>query len=339
MRGDILNVLKTVGRAVSPRANIPVLEGYLLSIKENKLTITGTDLTITIRATVEYADIEEPGEIVAGKKLLELLTKLPDEKVVFSTINTQLIISYGINKFTMNCFSATDYPNVDTKPVGQPIKLVKGFGEISFCCSQDDSRPVFSGVYIDTEHGKAVATDTFRLAVMDFPAIPDVPHVIIPKKFIELIPNACDLYISDKTAMAVNDKCVYITKLIQGNFPNWKRIIPENYLTEAVFDGHALFQAVERAGILSDGVDLYFSADGINMSVRNENGNLFETILCDEFNGEPVKVSLANKYIKEALKPIRGKCVVKLTSEFTPMVVNDSETEGWLCVLVPRRIN
>jgi len=379
--------LKVAQQATSARSTIPVLDGVLFNLHpDTGLTLTGTDLEQWITVHVSGGDnavrqVINPVSFVLPRKAIAAINLLPEGPATFefNPDRLNLKISYGPggkNTQTHQLYSALDYPQLPAVE-GSPFLLQADLRRVSFAAASDTTRPVFNGVYLDmggegSKNKKAVATDTFRLAIMDiddregsgtgnaYPQGVTIPSVIIPLRAVNYISGMAKPAITisqDKTLLkAVSGDTVLITRLVPGRYPNYEQILNQVGGAGLVVE----FSAAEMQGalarismVVADNKDepwarFRFTENCIIVSGASAAGQAEEEIECRVVKGEieaggSREAKFAPRLVLDALKQAESERVAwELTGANTPSVIRGvSESgdgvDGWLCVVVPWR--
>src|ERR1700761_6234272 len=281
-REDLLGPLQSVIGVVERRQTMPVLANVLLSAKENRLNITGTDLEVELVAT-SMVSVQQGGDItVPGRKLLDIFRSLPEKtNVTLSSEGERVSIRAGRSRFTLSSLPAAEFPVVDEINAQQTLTVAQGefrrlIDKTHFSMAQQDVRYYLNGLLLETEGQslRAVATDGHRLALCEMTLegkSKTTQQVIVPRKgVLELqrtlgTEGTIELAIGTNHIRAQIGAIRFTSKLIDGRFPEYGRVIPANPARKVEADRESLRQALQRTAILSNGKNR-----GIRLTAKSE---------------------------------------------------------------------
>src|ERR1700677_2701483 len=279
-REDLLAPLQSVIGVVERRQTMPVLANVLLSARDNRLAITGTDLEVELVAATKVG-LEQPGDItVPGRKLVDIFRALPDGvNVTLSTEGERMVVRAGRSRFTLSTLPAAEFPVIEEINAAQTLSLPQGefrrlIDKTHFSMAQQDVRYYLNGLLLETQESvlRAVATDGHRLALceMALPSAGKAGQVIVPRKgVLELqrilgTEGNVELAIGTNHVRAQIGDIRFTSKLIDGRFPEYSRVIPAAPASAIRADRDVLRPALQRTAILSN--EKY---RGIRINVRN----------------------------------------------------------------------
>lgn len=353
----LASAIEGVSRAITNRSAIPVLEGIYLKAEGFNLTLTGYDMEMGITTTIE-CNVLVPGEtVLEAKLLLSMVSRMPAGDVrIELTDEGQAIISGGVAEFEIPAMNASDYPslpvtgadNTMTIPTSMMRELIE---KTIYAVSQDDKKPAHTGELFAIEPDKltVVALDGYRLAIIEKPvkAAKDI-NIIIPAK---TLAEAIKLFTDDDEVVhiAANRRFVVfssrtytvISRLIEGDFLDYKRVIPEGYHTRVTVDVRDFSNSIERASlIITERLKnpLRITFDG-NITVRCQTtlGKVVDE-LDAEIEGEPVEIGFNNRYLLDALRYSRcDKLVFEVSGPLSPVKVLPKDGGDFLFLVLPVR--
>ena len=351
------NAVAGVSKAVTQRSSIPVLEGILMKAEGFSLTLTGYDLEMGITTSIE-ANVLEPGEVVLSAKLLgDMVRRLSSSEVEITATETNATtIKGGITEFDIMGMNPGDFPELPSPGADHTLDLeTPTFREMVettlFGVSQDDKKPAHTGELFAIEPDKltVVALDGYRLAIIEKPvkAAKDI-NIIIPAK---TLAEAIKLFTDDDEVVhiAANRRFVVfssrtytvISRLIEGDFLDYKRVIPEGYHTRVTVDVRDFSNSIERASlIITERLKnpLRITFDG-NITVRCQTtlGKVVDE-LDAEIEGEPVEIGFNNRYLLDALRYSRcDKLVFEVSGPLSPVKVLPKDGGDFLFLVLPVR--
>ena len=353
----LANAVAGVSKAVTQRSSIPVLEGILMKAEGFSLTLTGYDLEMGITTSIE-ANVLEPGEVVLSAKLLgDMVRRLSSSEVEITATETNATtIKGGITEFDIMGMNPGDFPELPSPGADHTLDLeTPTFREMVettlFAVSQDDKKPAHTGELFAIEPDKltVVALDGYRLAIIEKPvkAAKDI-NIIIPAK---TLAEAIKLFTDDDEVVhiAANRRFVVfssrtytvISRLIEGDFLDYKRVIPEGYHTRVTVDVRDFSNSIERASLiiterLKNPLRITFD---VNITVRCQTtlGKVVDE-LDAEIEGEPVEIGFNNRYLLDALRYSRcDKLVFEVSGPLSPVKVLPKDGGDFLFLVLPVR--
>ena len=361
-RASLLKALGHVQNVVERRNTIPILSNVLMNADNNTISLIATDLDIEISEDT-VAEVSAPGQITAPAHILyDIARKLPDGAQVSLQINAEdrLDIDAGRSHFTLPLLPSGDFPKMTadgfTHNFSLPAQALRRLiDKTRFAISTEETRYYLNGIYIHAHDGllRAVATDGHRLALaeMKLPSGAEgLPGIIIPRKTVaevrRLIDNGEDnvaLSISEAKIRFTYGSAILTSKLIDGTFPDYERVIPKGNEKELTIDNKVFANAVDRVATISAeksrSVKVSLSQDNLALTVNNpESGNAHEELIVD-YSADPREIGFNAKYLLDVAGQIEGRdATFYLDSPASPALVKDSEDTSCLFVLMPLRV-
>jgi DNA polymerase-3 subunit beta len=359
-REDVLAPLQSVIGVVERRQTMPVLANVLLAAKDNRLSITGTDLEVELVAT-SVVSVQQAGDItVPGRKLLDIFKSLPEKtSVTLSTEGERVSIRAGRSRFTLSSLPAAEFPLVEEINAQQTLSVPQGefrrlIDKTHFSMAQQDVRYYLNGLLLETD-GKvlrAVATDGHRLALceMELAGKAKTTHqVIIPRKgVLELqrilaTDGNIELAVGTNHVRAQIGDIRFTSKLIDGRFPEYGRVIPASPPRKVEADRESLRQALQRTAILSNekyrGIRLTARPDLLTLQAHNPEQEEAEDQVEVSYKGEEVEIGFNVNYLLDALGAIEGdKVEIGLTDSNSSCLINAPGTVHTRYVVMPMRL-
>ena len=358
-------LLKAVGQAqsvVERRNTIPILSNVLMSAEGDSVSLVATDLDIEMSEATE-ASVTQPGQITApAHTLYDIVRKLSDGAQVVLQINAdeRLDVDSGRAHFTLPLLPSGDFPKMTADGFSHefvmPAKaLQRLIDKTRFAISTEETRYYLNGIYVHSNAGRlrAVATDGHRLALAEaeLPAGADgIPGVIIPRKTVAEIRRLIDgsdgdvaVSVSEAKIRFSTGTAVLTSKLIDGTFPDYERVIPKNNPKELTIDNKVFADAVDRVSTISAeksrSIKMGLGEDNLALTVNNpESGNAHEELMVS-YNDEPLEIGFNAKYLLDVTGQIEGRdATFFLDSSASPALVKDSEDPDALFVLMPLRV-
>jgi DNA polymerase III subunit beta len=359
-REDILTPLQSVIGVVERRQTMPVLANVLLSARENRLSITGTDLEVELVAA-HAMSVQQPGDVtVPGRKLLDIFRSLPEKTpVTLSLDGERIAIRAGRSRFTLSSLPASEFPVVEeinaqqhlTVPQGELRRLID---KTHFSMAQQDVRYYLNGMLLETE-GKtlrSVATDGHRLALCETTLetlVKTAQQVIVPRKgVLELqrilgTEGNLELAIGTNHIRAQIGDIRFTSKLIDGRFPEYGRVIPANPPKIVEGDRDLLRQALQRTAILSNekyrGIRLNVKPDLLTIQAHNPEQEEAEDQVEVNYKGDEVEIGFNVNYLLDALGAIESdKVELALTDSNSSCLIRAPGLAGTKYVVMPMRL-
>lgn len=367
-RAALLKALGHVQSVVERRNTIPILSNVLLSAERGGVSFSATDLDMEIVDEIDGVSVETPGQITApAHTLYEIVRKLPegaDVQLVFAGEDPRLQVIAGRSKFNLPVLPAGDFPVMSSEGLGSRLQLDTGdlirlIDKTRFAISTEETRYYLNGLYLHTvvDDGvtklRAVATDGHRLALAEMPA-PEgsagAPGVIIPRKTIQearrLLEDAgemTELQISPAKVRFEFGRASLTSKVIDGSFPDYMRVIPKDNDRILTVDNGVFAAAVDRVATISAeksrSVKLAIEPGRMTLTVRNmEAGQAVEELEAD-YGGEPFEIGFNARYLLDVAGQIQGDVAeFRFADPASPTLVLDSSDAGVQYVLMPLRV-
>jgi DNA polymerase-3 subunit beta len=359
-REDLLSPLQSVIGVVERRQTMPVLANVLLAARDNRLSVTGTDLEVELVAATQVS-VQQSGDItIPGRKLLDIFRSLPEKtSVTLSTEGERVSIRAGRSRFTLSSLPAAEFPLVEEINAQQTLTVPQGefrrlIDKTHFSMAQQDVRYYLNGLLIETD-GKAlraVATDGHRLALceMELAGKAKTTHqVIIPRKgVLELqrilgTEGDIELAIGTNHVRAEIGDIRFTSKLIDGRFPEYGRVIPSSPPRTVEADRETLRQALQRTAILSNekyrGIRLTARPDLLTLQAHNPEQEEAEDQVEVSYKGEEVEIGFNVNYLLDALSAIEGdKVQIGLTDSNSSCLIHAPGTAHTRYVVMPMRL-
>lgn len=324
-REALLRPLQAVIGVVERRQTMPILANVLLIAKDGELSVTATDLEVELVANTEV-NVESGGEVtVPGRKLLDICRALPeDAEVSISQSGEKLVVKSGRSKFTLTTLPAAEFPTVDDINAGHSVTVAQAvLGRIldktHFSMAQQDVRYYLNGLLLETGDKllRAVATDGHRLALCEV-ALDDgkatQQQVIVPRKGVlelqRLMSGEGELTIELGTnhVRIQLDGIRFTSKLIDGRFPEYERVIPQDTSNALSADRGVFKSALQRTAILSNekyrGIRLIIRDNNMVLQTHNPEQEEAEEELEIEYSGDEIEIGFNVNYLLDALNAI-----------------------------------
>jgi DNA polymerase-3 subunit beta len=359
-RDALLKPLNLVAGVVERRQTLPILSNVLLSLEGKKLSLTGTDLEVELVGRVELDSAGVDGEItVPARKLVDICKSLPDGSTIELNVESgKAMVKAGRSRFTLSTLAATEFPSVE-EGVGElaldlPQTTVKRLIErTAFAMAQQDVRYYLNGMLLELKSGRLrmVATDGHRLALCTAPEPVSAgdASVIIPRKgVLELSrllegEESISLVIGSNHVRASNPQFTFTSKLVDGKFPEYERVLPKSPDKTVIGDRLELKQAFARTAILSNekyrGVRLKLSNDTLDIMANNPEQEQAEEVVAVDYKGDKLEVGFNVSYLLDVLSVLDGKQVrMSLADSSSSALLEEAEAGDSLYVVMPMRL-
>ncbi|MBQ0139610.1 MAG: DNA polymerase III subunit beta [Kurthia sp.] len=371
LRDRLLDGLNDVMKAVSSKTTIPILTGIKIDVTNEGMSLTGSDADITIQTFIpveengeQIINITQTGSIVLQARMFnEIVRKLPTNEVEIEVTNgSATIIRSGKSEFNLIGLDATEYPQLPEiatdRQFAIPTDLLKSvIRETVFAVATSESRPVLTGVNWKVEENEliCVATDSHRLArrKLNLENLPtDIAPVVIPgkslnelNKILEDTNNPVQIVLTNQQVLFKTDDVLFFSRLLEGNYPDTSRLIPEDYKTNVTINGKSLLQAIDRASLLAredrNNVVRFETLENNTIEISSnspEIGKVEEQIQVESLDGEALKISFSAKYMMEALKAIDGQdVIIQFTGAMRPFILRSVVDDAILQLILPVR--
>jgi DNA polymerase-3 subunit beta len=359
-REDLLAPLQSVIGVVERRQTMPVLANVLLAARDNKLSITGTDLEVELVASTQVS-VQQSGDVtIPGRKLLDIFRSLPEKtSITLTTDGERVSLRAGRSRFTLTSLPAAEFPLVEEINAQQTLTVAQGefrrlIDKTHFSMAQQDVRYYLNGLLLETD-GKslrAVATDGHRLAICEMALegkAKNTHQVIVPRKgVLELqrilgTDGNIELAVGTNHVRAQIGDIRFTSKLIDGRFPEYGRVIPASPPRMVEADRDALRQALQRTAILSNekyrGIRLTARPDLLTIQAHNPEQEEAEDQVEVSYKGEEVEIGFNVNYLLDALSAIEGdKVEIGLTDSNSSCLIHAPGTAHTRYVVMPMRL-
>ena len=362
------SLLSTTGKVISNKSSLPILEYFLMELKDGQLTVTTSDLETTLIGSIAVDNVEREGVIAApGKLMLDSLKEFPEMPLVIEVNDTtwEIQIIWNSGHLSIPGASAVSYPAVQT--MGNESKnitldvdmLVNGINRTIFATADDELRPVMNGVYFDftPESLTFVATDAHKLVkyaaenTTDFPA-----SLILPKKPANLLKallakeeDAVEVTFDAKNVTFQLKTFKLVCRLIEGNYPNYNAVIPAANPNKVLIDRVEFVNGIKRVAVCSNPttnlIRMDIADNKVNLTAQDIDFSVSanETISCS-YDGQPVTIGFKSTFLVEILSNIETPTVVIELADSTRAgvfkpVYDDKQQSETLMLLMPMMIN
>lgn len=354
----LVDALATAQRATSTRATLPVLSGLRLSLAGDQLRLTGSDLDLTITTEVQVSGGSDGVAVLPAKFVVDIVRSLEGGAIDVETDGEQASISGGRSNFRLHTIPADEFPNL-VDPDGEQVvlgasDLAEGLKQVVRAASTDESRPILTGVLLAAEGGglRMVSTDSYRLAVRDLPgttALAEDQTVLVPSRALNELARALDddtevtLVLGERDASFRVGQLHLTTRLIEGEFPNYRGLIPTAQPNRLHVDRQGLLDAVRRVRLMArenSPVRLTMSSGLLELrAVTLDVGEASEQ-LDASYDGDELTVAFNPEYLVDGLEVTPGEQVsLETVDSLKPALIRPIGSEDFLYLLMPVRVS
>lgn len=357
-------------KAISPRTTLPILNGIKIDVKDDHMILTGSDSEISIEITIpvevdneEVLEIHEAGAVVlSGRFFVDIIKKLSGNFVQLETNDAfQTKITASKSEFNLSGNNPDQYPLLpdvsDEESLVISASVLKNvINQTNFAVSLSETRPVLTGVHwqFDNDEITFTATDSHRLALRRLTGEQfnnDNSDAIIPgksltelNKIINDTDEEVELHLSQNQVLFSYGNMRFISRLLEGNYPDTSRLFPENYETKVTVNNAEFYHAIDRVSLLAreggnNVIRMSVNTDSVELSSNSpEVGTVNEDINTGEIEGEGLKISFNSKYMMDALKAINNEDVtIEFYGTMRPFTLKSSESDEVVQLILPIR--
>ena len=365
-KNKLIKSLSHVQSIVERKNTLPILSNILIEANENILVLSSTDMDISITDKIKCNVIEEGSTTVSAQTFYDIIRKLPEtsEIEIISNDGKLMTLRSGKSKFSLGCLPKEDFPIIEIGDLDNEINIasrsfLKLLEKTRFAISNEETRYFLNGIYFHQKNENninllsLVATDGHRLAKSDFKnmdANNELPGVIIPKKTIN---ELCKLLADSEEKIRINlssskivffiGESILISKLIDGNFPDYKRVIPNDNNNLLIVNRVNFSMAVDRVSTInsekSPVIKFKLMNNIMNMSsVNTENGTATEDIPI-KYLGEEIEIGFNSKYVLEMINNLEDdEITLSFKNASSPVTATESSNPDLIYVLMPMRV-
>lgn len=352
---NLSRALATVSRIASSRGSLPILSNVLLRTENNQLLVAATNLDVAISETIG-AKIKTEGSITVPARLMQdYVSSLPSGTLTFEVVDSKLKLTTEHHSSSINGTPADDFPVMPTIENGNSLQLTgsdlkSALQQVLFAASSDDARPVLTGLYLHTLNGKlyAAATDSYRLAEKVIGTQEKDVNLLLPASSLQDVLRVMrddiatvGVQYDEQQARFSVGSVELVTRLIDGKYPDYRKLLPKDYTTTAVLNRADLQEITKVSSLFAreaaGGVTVSISEEKKEVSIRSiasqvgENNAVAEA----EITGDAV-ITMNSRYILDALGAFEGnKTQINVNGKLDPCVLTDPDNDDYLHVVMP----
>jgi DNA polymerase III subunit beta len=358
-KDELVSTLSLVSRAVSTRSTVQVLSGILVRAEGDRVELAATDMELSLRLALE-AEVEGSGSVVVpGRLLVDLARLLPEGDVTLEQKAEEAVLEVtgGPSASRLHTYSAEDFPklpdvdSVQTFSVDRAVFL-ETVARVARAAPRDESRPVLTGILVRFEGGRLVmaATDSYRLSVketeLDASDAPDLEAIVPARALAELARIAAD---ADELQVGVQENHVVFsaggawltTRRIDGQFPNYKQLIPETFEHQVALPREEFLEVVRRTSVMAQRnspIRLRFAEGEVTVSAQTQDVGEARESLPVAFSGEELEIGFNPEFLRDGVESVDSEEVqLRLISSLRPGLIR-AEDENFSYLIMPIRL-
>jgi DNA polymerase-3 subunit beta len=358
-RDVLVEALGTATRAVASRGGaLPVLSGVKAELAADRLTLSGSDLDLTIQVSITVAGQGDGVAVLPARLLADIVRSLQPGAVQLDAEGEEARISSGRSEFTVRLLPAEDFPRLVEAPADEVVldaaALAEALRQVVRAASHDDARPILTGVLMAAEGDglRLVATDSYRLAVRDLPGasvLREGQAVLVPSKALgelgRVLGGATEatLRLAERDATFVVDDTRLTTRLIEGEFPNYRQLIPSAHPNRLTVGREPFLDALRRVKLLAreaTPVRITLRQDGIELTAVTQDVGQAHEDLDAKYEGAEMVIAFNPEYLADGIEAVEGdEVTLETVDALKPAVVRSVESKDYLYLLMPVRVS
>src|SRR5919109_1549483 len=360
-RDELADNLAVVGRGVSARTSVQILAGIMMRAAGDQLSLAATDMEISLRLSLD-AQIEEEGAVVVpGRLLVDIVRLLPAGEVTIEHRAEEGLahVSCGAASYKLYTYGPEDFPRLPEVDEGQTFVVdreafLDTVSRVSRAASRDESRPVLTGILVRFESGKVVmaATDSYRLSVKETPLTQGPDHeleAIVPARALaELVrigqaaaTSTLEIGVQENQVVFGVDGTWLTARRIDGQFPNYRQLLPESFEAEIQLPREELLDVVRRASLMAQRkspLRLRFEEGELTVSAQTQDVGEARESLPVSYAGDAMEIGFNAEFLRDGLESVDDEQVrIKLNSPLRPGLLH-GESDDFLYLIMPIRL-
>jgi DNA polymerase III subunit beta len=370
-RDQLLDQLLIIQKGLPTKTPMPALFGIKIELFEDYLLMTSSNTDIAVQVLIDdpSLSITKTGRIVIpGRYLIEIIRKVTSKRIEFALIEDKLlVIKADRSEFKLHLIDIEDYPEIDFLDLDDPITLdsqllKKVIRETNFATATSEKRPILTGVNFkyEDDHLYCVATDSYRLSQIDMKVRTHSKQfdIVVPNKSLDELQKIFDgysedveLYINPNKVLFKMENILFQTRLLEGTYPDTRRIIPKEFPVSITFTKEELISAVERVSLMSPKdresnysiIKLELRADRVVeiSSTNSEIGDANEEVVpASDPVGQPMRIAFSAKHLSEGLRSFSSsEITIDFAGEVRPFIIRGSDDQDMIHLILPVRID
>lgn len=358
-RDVLVEALSTAGRAVSSRGgSLPVLSGIKAELNGDHLSLTGTDLDLTISVTVDVAGEVDGVAVLPARLTGDIVRALEPGAVGLASTDEDVRITAGRSEFVVRLLPADDFPRLTETAANEltldAVALGDALRQVVRAASSDDARPILTGVLMAAEGDglRLVATDSYRLAVRDLrgaSVLSEGQSVLVPSKALGELARVLSgaapatLRLGERDASFEIGRTRLTTRLIEGEFPNYRQLIPTQHPNSLTVGREPLLDALRRVRLLAreaTPVRIALRPEGIELSAITQDVGQAHEDVDAKYEGAEMVIAFNAEYLMDGVDAAEGDEIrLETVDALKPAVLRSAEDEDFLYLLMPVRVS
>lgn len=357
----LLKAISNVNGAVEKKNTIPVLQNIKIDAKDDKVVLAATDMDILVTSSFN-CDMKKGGTTtVPAQMFFDIVRKIPDGAIMISQEKDSILqIKSGKSKYNLPCIDATEFPNLSEGELGEEIsveadKLIEMIDKTRFAISNDETRYYLNGLYLQglkRDSGfelRCVATDGHRLALSFMPVNLKTPFgVIIPRKSVAEIRRIVDgsktvkIAVSRVKIKVISNQATLVSKLIDGEFPDYDKVLPKDNSRIAVINKKEFFDAIDRVSTVATdkhrSIKLTLESGKMNLQVSTNDGSFAYEELDINFSEDKIEAGFNSRYLLDVVGQVsKDELLMRFKDGNAPALLEAKEMNS-VFVIMPVRI-
>lgn len=358
----LLEKLQAVLKTVATKSTMPVLSGIMIRKKSDEsVELASTDMDLSLRMTLAAVVAGEGATVAPGRLLTDVVRSLPPGDVLLELKEEEQVleITSGSASFTLNCLPANDFPRLPDMQEDEAFEiesrpLVATINTVARAASRDETRPVLTGILakFGKDGIKMVATDSYRLSVRETVAssnIGEKKEVIVPRAALEELARLSGLGEDKTVKVAITDgqilfsigDTILASRLIEGQFPNYQQLLPEEFKHEIELDKEELLEVVGRVGLMAQKnapLRLGFAGGELRISAQTPQVGEAREVLPAPFQGEELEIGFNPEFLRDGVESVEGKqAILRIISPLRPGLIK-GPGDDFLYLIMPVRL-
>ena len=359
LQQDLLPVLQAVSRSVGVRSTLPVLDNILLSAQKGKVRLSATNLEIGVIKNIPCEVLEEGEITVPSRTFLELISGLGQVKVEIELSQELVSIQAAKFKAIINGISASEFPAIplsSDEEVKFPKQIIQDCSQILFAAAVDEGRPVLTGILTEVKGGKLdlVATDGFRLAhrVVEVEKDSKPLRLLVPKKtYEELVRILSEEEVENVSISTLQNQIVFMlgptivsSRLIEGTFPSWEKIIPTEIVSRVLIDKDVLLKGIKLSAVFAKGeanvTVLNVQKEGLLLTSSAKELGSQENQIDAQVKGDELNIAFNSKFLQDAVSAAPStQLMLEFSGPLSAALIKPVGVEGLEYIVMPVRLS
>jgi len=353
-RDQLATWLGVVSRGLSTRGTVQILAGVLLQVHDGSLELAATDMELSLRAKLEAAVEGEGSAVVPGRLLTDIVRLLPEEQVVLEhkVEESTVYVTSGSSESRLRTYAVEDFPRLPDPGAAslstlESEPLLETIARVSRAASRDESRPVLTGILVRFEGSSLVmaATDSYRMAVKETPVSGSPPGLdaIVPARALDELRRVAagtgeiQLGTLDNHVVFGVDDVWLTTRRIDGQFPNYRQLLPEQFEHELELPRDELLDVVRRVGLLAQRnspLRLRFAEGELTVSAQTQDIGEAREQMPVGFSGEPLEIGFNPTWLRDGIESVvEDELTLRLINPLRPAVIAESGGDFWYLIM------